>query len=249
MTQGVSSVMAYTGDFTSLGVNNPHEWSQSFGGAGVKRRQEAEAVPNDGNDRYYMPNPVNETQAAVEQGEFKKSYGSTMLNNMTQLSAGEGGSHEAIRVHMPDALNTPNLSSLPTTPAVLPSDLTTHDRLSSGSPAYDVGSLANPNTLGETLGGLIEKVHDNALSYEAESDKMINKSRGSAFEQAKDSLLPDYTSLTGIDKTDNEQDKIERQIEQYIQVMNGSYEYYIYSSLFVDSGKSISQTAQNLTRG
>ena len=135
-----------------------------------------------------------------------------------------------------------------TTSAVLPADLTTYDRMAA-APEHDVGSMTNPNTLGDSLSGLVNKVHDKTVEYEAQSNALINKDKGSAFEVAKDSMFSDYQSLSGVNKTEDEKSDIERQIEGFVEVMNGSYEYYIYSSLMVDSGKSISQTAQTLTKG
>jgi hypothetical protein len=261
----VSSVMPFTADFTAFQMNNKNEWTSSTGGVGVKRQDEIESETKTRDDTYLGGNTETQTSKAVSMGDFSGSYGSSILTNISRdtnqkpsfmnpssLDKNMSQSQEAIQVSM-DGMpsnRVQSFDSIPTTPATLPSDLTTFDRLNTGSSAYDVGSLTNPATLGDTLSGLVEKVHANAASYEAQSDSLANKSKGTAFDQAKDSMISSYDSLSGGVKTKaSEQTTIERQIENYMQVMNGSYEYYIYSSLFVDSGKAVSQTAQTLTKG
>jgi hypothetical protein len=79
---------------------------------------------------------------------------------------------------------------------------------------------------------------------------MLWQIKGNAYDQAKDSMISSHDNLSGgITTKESTMSKQERDIENYMQVMNSSYEYYIYSSLFVDSGKAISQTAQTLTKG
>ena len=234
--------MNFTGDFTMLAENNPNMWEGAMGGTkagGTKRPNELEAEKSTARDGSYLPpEEVNRIQSMLN-GTQEPSYGTTVLNNFstkqktefTNLSPQGGGAY-----------------NMPTTPAILPADLTTQDRMVA-SPQNDVGSMSNPNTLGESLSGVIESVHDRTVDYETKSDSMLAKNKGSAFDRAKDDLYSDYESLTGVKKTENQKSDIERQIESYMEVMNGSYEYYIYSSLLVDSGKSISQTAQTLTKG
>lgn len=265
MTDPITTKMPFTADFTSFSLNNPHEWAGSTGGAGVKRRDEIEAENLTKDNSYQALNEDTKLSKAVSMGDFSDSYGNSILTNISRdsnqkpnimnpssLSRNMSESHESIHVSMNNIDdNGIELSDdMPTTPAILPSDLTTFDRLNAGSSAYDVGSLANPDTLGDTLSGLVEKVHANAVSYETQSDALANKGKGSQFDQAKDSMVSSYDTLSGGIKTkESQQSAIERQIEEYMQVMNSSYEYYIYSSLFVDSGKAVSQTAQTLTKG
>jgi hypothetical protein len=245
----ISATMPFTADFTSMQINNSNEWAGSTGGAGVKRRDEIESETKTRDDAYQGINDETRLSKAVTMGDFSGSYGNSILTNisrdttntkpnfMNPASMGQGGS---------DYSN----NQLATTPAVLPSDLTTFDRLNAGTQAYDVGSLSNPDTLGDTLSGLVEKVHDNAVAYETQADTLANKSKGNAYDQAKDSMISSHDTLSGGMKTkESTMSKQERDIENYMQVMNSSYEYYIYSSLFVDSGKAISQTAQTLTKG
>lgn len=261
----VSTVMPFTADFTSFQMNNSNEWTGSTGGAGVKRRDEIESETITKDDTYSGINTDTQLSKTVSMGDFNGSYGNGILTNISRdtqqkssfmnpnsINNNMSASQESIQVSMKDIpSNRIQLSDdMPTTPAILPSDLTTFDRLNGGSSAYDVGALTNPATLGDTLSDLVEKVHANAVSYEAQSDSLANKSKGSAFDQAKDSMVSSYDTLSGGIKTkESQQSAVERQIEDYMQVMNGSYEYYIYSSLFVDSGKAISQTAQSLTKG
>lgn len=263
MTDTKAITMPFTADFTKFQMNNSHEWAGSTGGAGVKRRNEIESEIKTKDDSYQGINDDTRLSKAVTMGDFSDSYGNSILTNIARDSNNSkqnfmtssninsnlsSPSQDAIRVSMDKNLQiTDNLA---TTPAILPSDLTTFDRLNTGSPAFDVGSLSNPDTLGSTLSGLVEKVHDNAVSYETQSNALSDKNKGTPFEQAKDSMISNYDTLSGGMKTkESEQSAIERQIENYIEVMNGSYEYYIYSSLFVDSGKAVSQTAQTLTKG
>ncbi|MFT6072355.1 MAG: hypothetical protein ACJARD_000120 [Alphaproteobacteria bacterium] len=266
MTEAITTTMPFTADFTSFQMNNSHEWAGSTGGSGVKRRDEIEAETLAKDQNYHAGNSDTGLTKAISMGDFSSSYGNTIVTNMaresqqrpnfmnnTMVDSGNmSPSDEAIKISM-EGVHT-NYSQIPsdlaTTPATLPSDLTTYDRLNATAPAYDVGSLTNPNTLGDTLSGLIEKVHSNTQSYEENSDMLANKSKGSAFDRAKDSMISEYDSLSGGLKTkESEQNAIDRQIESYIQVMNSSYEYSLYASGFVDVGKSISQTAQTLTKG
>jgi hypothetical protein len=263
MTEAITTMttMPFTADFTSFQMNNSHEWSGSTGGAGVKRRDELEAETITKDNNYSSINTDTRLSKAVTMGDFSGSYGNSILTNIARdsqvksdsmnpntINRDMSQSQQAIHISMNGIDNLPN--EIATTPAILPSDLTTFDRLNGGTPAYDVGSLSNPDTLGDTLSGLIEKVHSNAISYESQSDALANKNKGTPFDQAKDSMISSYETLSGGIKTqESEQSAIERQIENYMQVMNGSYEYYIYSSLFVDSGKAVSQTAQTLTKG
>jgi hypothetical protein len=251
MTDPITTKMPFTADFTSFSLNNPHEWAGSTGGAGVKRRDEIEAENLTKDNSYQALNEDTKLSKAVSMGDFSDSYGNSILTNISRdsnqkpnimnpssLGRNMSESQESIHVSMNniDDSSIELSDDMPTTPAILPSDLTTFDRLNAGSSAYDVGSLANPDTLGDTLSGLVEKVHD--------------KGKGSQFDQAKDSMVSSYDTLSGGIKTkESQQSAIERQIEEYMQVMNSSYEYYIYSSLFVDSGKAVSQTAQTLTKG
>lgn len=247
----ISAAMPFTADFTSMQINNSHEWASSTGGAGVKRRDEVESETKTRDDTYQIGhNDDSRFSKAVNLGDFSGSYGNSVLTNIARDSSN----------NKPNFMNPMSMSNqgagdysqnqLATTPAILPSDLTTFDRLNGGTQAYDVGSLSNPNTLGDTLTGLVEKVHDNTVSYETQADALANKSKGNAFDQAKDSFISEHDSLSGGMRTkESQMSKQERDIENYMQVMNSSYEYYIYSSLFVDSGKAISQTAQTLTKG
>lgn len=248
------TAMNFTADFTSFQLNNGNEWAGSTGGAGVKRRDEIESEQINKDDNYHTVQGNTALERVVSMGEFGDSFGNSILTNIArdskqpinfmnsvELENEMNASQEAINI------STENLA---TTPAILPSDMTTYDRLNATSPAYDVGSLTNPDTLGDTLSGLVEKVHANAQSYENQSDALMKKNKGTPFDQAKDSMISSYDSLSGgLTTRESKQSKIERQMESYIQVMNSSYEYYIYSSLFVDAGKSISQTAQTLTKG
>jgi len=245
--------MAFTGDFTMLQQNNPGMWSQASGGiTSGKKLQEIDPdhkIPTNEDTNYLALEEKNRLQSVLNQTMQNQSYGTTMLNNMgARFNAGtdmskvnQGGADSYIQVGTGG-------KDAPTTPVVLPADLTTYDRMAA-APEHDVGSMTNPNTLGESLGGLINKVHDKTVEYESQSNALINKDKGSAFEVAKDSMFSDYQSLSGVNKTEEGKSDIERQIESFVEVMNGSYEYYIYSSLLVDSGKSISQTAQTLTKG
>jgi hypothetical protein len=262
MTEAITTTMPFTADFTQFQMNNSHEWAGSTGGAGVKRRDEIEAEIKTKEDTYQGINDETQLSKAVTMGDFSGSYGNSILTNIARDSSSrpsfmnpnamdntqKNSSSNSLNVSMNSDIKLPE--ELPSTSAILPSDLTTFDRLNTGTQAYDVGSLSNPNTLGDTLSGLVEKVHANAVSYETQSDQLANKSKGTAYDQAKDSMVSSYDSLSGGVKTkESEQNAIDRQIENYMQVMNSSYEYYIYSSLFVDSGKAVSQTAQTLTKG
>jgi hypothetical protein len=266
MVDTITTTAPFTADFTAFQLNNSHEWAGSTGGAGVKRRDEIEAETLKKHETY--PEGVTDSPItkAVTMGDFSNSYGNSIItnlarnshpkqnymNNTTLENTGMRPSDEAIRVSL-NSSNS-NLAQLPsdiaTQPVILPSDLTTYDRLNATAPAYDVGSLTNPNTLGDTLSGLIEKVHQNTQSYEEQSDALANKGKGSAFDRARDSMISEYDTLSaGLKTKESQQSAIDRQIENYIQVMNSSYEYTIYASGFVDVGKSISQTAQTLTKG
>jgi hypothetical protein len=246
----ISATMPFTADFTSMQINNSHEWAGSAGGAGVKRRDEIESETKTRDDVYQVGNDDTRFSKAVTMGDFSGSYGNSVLTNISRDTANTKANFMNPMSMSQGGAGDYSQNQLATTPAILPSDLTTFDRLNAGTQAYDVGSLSNPNTLGDTLTGLVEKVHDNAVSYETQADSLANKSKGNAFDQAKDSMISSHDSLSGGMRTkESEMSKQERDIENYIQVMNSSYEYYIYSSLFVDSGKAISQTAQTLTKG
>lgn len=257
---------SFTGDFTMLQMNNPNMWTQSMGGEtgsinSSKRLQEQDnqlSVQNSQDTSYLSPDERTEIQAMLngtsDRSNQSQAYGSTVLDGMnvkynknyamTELNRGAFDGSMASQIQVQPRANT----DMATTPAMLPADLTTEDRMNS-SPAQETGSMTNPNTLGESLGKLIEGVHDKTIEYETQSNALINKGKGSPYEQTKDSMFSDYQELSGIQKKDNQKSDIERQIEGFVEVMNGSYEYYIYSSLLVDSGKSISQTAQTLTKG
>jgi hypothetical protein len=243
--------MNYTGDFTMMQQNNPNMWTQSIGGgkSGSKRLEEIDIQsnpPKTQDTQYLAPEERNQLQSMLNKTMENQSYGTTVLNGMNarsnptyNMANVNTGDSDSIRVQP---------KNLPTTPAIVPADLTTTDRMSA-SPEHEIGSMTNPNTLGDSLSTLVESVHDKTVDYETKSNAMINKDKGSAFDQAKDSMFSDYSELSGVKKNDNQKSDIERQIEGFVEVMNGSYEYYIYSSLLVDSGKSISQTAQTLTKG
>lgn len=256
-----SSIMSFTTDFSSFQIGNANEWTGTTGGAGIKRRDEI-STENIAKDQDYPSRGETPLGRAVSMGAFGESFGNSVITNIsrnsqqqpinfmnsTEIENSMSSSQEAINVSIGQA--TSDGRGLPTTPAILPSDLTTYDRLNATAPAYDVGSLTNPNTLGDTLSSLVEKVHSNAQSYENQSDALMNKNKGSAYDRAKDSMISSYDSLSaGLETKESKQSAIERQMESYMQVMNSSYEYYIYSSLFVDAGKSISSTAQTLTKG
>jgi|GEM_PF-6201671 len=259
MTEAITNTMQFTADFTNFQMNNSHEWAGTTGGAGVKRRDEVEAEVKSKHENYNITTHDTNPTRAVTMGDFSGSYGNSIITNLARdtqqkpnfMNNSVGSEFDTIRPSdQAISVSMGTGTDLPTTPAVLPSDLTTYDRLNATSPAYDVGTLTNPNTLGDSLTNLIEHVHDNTTAYEEQSDILAGKSKGSAFDRAKDAMISEYDSLSGGLRTqESKQSAIDRKIEQYINVMNSSYEYTLYASGFVDVGKSISQTAQTLTKG
>jgi hypothetical protein len=241
--------MDFTGDFNSLGMNNPNGWSQAVG----KKRGDVDEHPDQA--QYLNTEEINRVQEALSGVRGDSSYGSTVLSNFSSKEKGSfdmSGAGSRSSGEDPggyDRIYTNNIANAsPTTPALHPADMSAQDRLAT-RPQFDTGTLTNPNTLGDTLTGLLENVHAKTLSYESQSDALNQKNAGSPMDMAKQELMPQNEMLTGIKPTEDEKTDIERSIENYIEVMNGSYEYYIYSSLTVDTGKSVAQTAQTLTKG
>lgn len=244
--------MSYTGDFQALSISNPHMFSGTSGGiSGTKRMQEVDVdrIGTDNSDGFNMDKKNSPMVEKIGDGE--ESYGSSILSNFLshekpQETTQPPASSDGIDYIRFDPATSEN--ALPRTAAVLPSDLTTNDRMAA-APEFEVGGISNPNTLGDSLSELVQKVHDKTVEYEHDSNKLLDKHKGSAYDQTKNSFYSDYVSLSGVEKPENTKSDIERQMENFVEVMNGSYEYYIYSSLLVDSGKSVSQTAQTLTKG
>lgn len=246
----------YTGDFQTIAEANPNMWAGTAGGKGGTKRLEEIDFDQNGHmqsdhTNYLPPQERNRIQSILNNTIQNQTYGTAILHNMgarhnnntnmTDVKTDDGQKINIQRI-------MGNNSDVATTPAVLPADLTTQDRMMA-APEYEVGAMTNPNTLGDSLGTLVEKVHSKTKEYESSSNQLMAKNKGSAIDVAKDSMFSDYKSLSGVEKQEDQKSDIERQIEGFMDVMNGSYEYYIYSSLMVDSGKSISQTAQTLTKG
>jgi hypothetical protein len=131
-----------------------------------------------------------------------------------------------------------------------PFQLSSDERIN-GRPAYGGDStVGSPATLGDTISQLLENVHDKSVAYEEQSNSMANKTNSSPVDEIRESMSSSYQSLSG--KAPNQKDdtaKINESIDKYIGVMNDSYEYSIFTSMTIDVGKDVSQTANNLTKG
>jgi hypothetical protein len=180
------------------------------------------------NNHSYIADQKQETKTSSALPNNTNSYGSKITDSLNQQK---------------DKFSMSNL------PVIHPGQLTSSDRLSQ-RPVFDAGDGYSPVTVGDTISNMLENVHDKTMAYEEETNQMLNKSTLSPLQMEKDSLTSSTSELSfHHSKQENQKSEIEQQIDGYMGIMKNSYEYYIFTSLTIDMGKGVSQTANNLTRG
>jgi hypothetical protein len=133
-----------------------------------------------------------------------------------------------------------------------PQGLTSTERMGNATPvgtAYGA-SMGSPDNLGTSLNEVLESVHEKTTTYEQNGINNQNPTENTALSQERDSLKPTNPTLaTEVQKPQTLNDQVNAQVDRYTDMMRNGYEYYIFTSLTIDVGKDVSQTASTLTKG
>ncbi len=133
-----------------------------------------------------------------------------------------------------------------------PQGLTSSERLSDSTPvgtAYGA-DMGSPDNLGSSLNDVLEGVHEKTTTYEQNGISTDSSPENTVLSQERDSLKPNNPILAPeAEKGKSLNDQVNSQVNRYTDMMRNGYEYYIFTSLTIDVGKDVSQTASTLTKG
>ena len=136
---------------------------------------------------------------------------------------------------------------------VPPQALTSSERVN-GRPVLTgpEGGIGAPDTPGNALNDVLESVQAKTSEYENKFDAAAagGKNEYGPVDGEKEALQPTIASLGGSNgQTKATNDSVNGQIDRYMGMMREGYEYYIFTSMTIDVGKDVSQTANSLTKG
>ena len=145
------------------------------------------------------------------------------------------------------------VSSLQSVNVIPPSALTAGERINGRPTIYGPeGGIGAPDTPGNALSEALESVQAKTSEYESKFDAAASggKNEYGSVTVEKDGLQPTARALGAPSaETKGTNDGVNSQIDRYMGMMRQGYEYYIFTSMTIDIGKDVSQTANGLTKG